>query len=174
MALGQLAHMRKKLMNGKQQLELYNNIIIDQLKQGFIEIVEDAVVNDRCHYLPHHGVKKDSETTPIRVVFNCSSKREGCPSLNDCLMSGPSLTAKLGDVLLKFRTNELAYCADISKSFIRVGLQPCDRDVTRFLWYANPFDLKSPIIHYRFSVVLFGATCSPFLLQATLDTHLRT
>ena len=75
---------------------------------------------------------------------------------------------------LKFRTNELAYCADIAKAFLRIGLQMCDHDVTRFLWYANPFDMNSPIIHYRFSVVLFGATCSPFLLQATLDTHLRT
>ena len=43
-----------------------------------------------------------------------------------------------------------------------------DRDVTRFVWLTYPYDLDSEIITYRFKAILFGATCSPFILNATL------
>ena len=83
------------------------------------------------------------------------------------------MTEKLTDVLLTFRTNEYAFSADISKAFLRIGLQEVDRDATRFLWVEDPHDPNSKLVTYRFAVVLFGATSSPFLLQATLDHHLR-
>ena len=92
-------------------------------------------------------------------------------SLNDCLLTGPSLTEKLGISLVKFRTQQFAFVADIEKAFLQVGLQPHHRDFTRFLWLEDPFDEFSPIKTYRFTSVLFGATCSPFLLQMTLQYH---
>ncbi|XP_069170769.1 uncharacterized protein [Procambarus clarkii] len=54
-----------------------------------------------------------------------------------------------------------------------VGLQEEDRDFTKFLCIKDPLDLDSDVITYRFASVLFGATSSPFLLQATVDTHLK-
>ena len=117
---------------------------------------------------------KDSETTPLRIVYNCSARDgKSSPSLNDCLIKGPSLTEKLGDILLKFRINEYAFCADISKAFLRVGLQDTDRDYVRFLWFRDPHNPDAGLETYRFSSVLFGSTSSPFLLMATLDYHLR-
>ncbi|XP_064111231.1 uncharacterized protein LOC135218713 [Macrobrachium nipponense] len=86
---------------------------------------------------------------------------------------GPSLTSHLTDLLLKFRLDPFAVSADISKAFLRVGLQPRDRDYTRFIWLKdlnNEKDLQA----YRFRSVLFGATCSPFLLQSTLQHHFET
>ena len=108
------------------------------------------------------------------IVIDCSARQDRkSNSLNDCLYSGPSLTVKLGKVLLKFRTNPFAFAADISKAFLRVGLQEEDRDYTRFLWPENPLDPESNFITYRFRSVLFGATSSPFVLQATLTHHLN-
>lgn len=46
-------------------------------------------------------------------------------------------------------------------------------DFTRFLWYDDPSAENSSLVTYRFRLVLFGATSSPFLLQTTLDTHLK-
>ena len=46
-------------------------------------------------------------------------------------------------------------------------------DFTRFLWFSDPHDPNSSLVTYRFKAVLFGATCSPFLLEATLETHLK-
>ncbi|XP_069164575.1 uncharacterized protein [Procambarus clarkii] len=144
-----------------------------QLANKFIEVVEED--NHKTgHYLRHYAVLKDSVTTPIRIVFNCSAKlKADSVSLNDCLQTGPSLTQRLQDVLLRFRSGVFAYTADISKAFLRVGLQKTDRDFTKFLWVKDPQDPNSEIIPYRFASVLFGATSSPFLLQATLDTHLK-
>ena len=43
-----------------------------------------------------------------------------------------------------------------------------DRNYLKFLW----FDHKQKHIHtYRFQIVLFGATCSPYLLQQILQSH---
>ncbi|XP_069185905.1 uncharacterized protein [Procambarus clarkii] len=117
---------------------------------------------------------KDSVTTPICIVFNCIAKvKANSVSLNEYLKTRPSLTQKLCDVLLRIRTGIFAYTADISKAFLRVGLQEEDRDFIKFLWIKDPLDPDSNVITYRFASVLFGVTSSPFLLQATLDTHLK-
>ncbi|XP_064098140.1 uncharacterized protein LOC135209373 [Macrobrachium nipponense] len=174
MALGQVYTLRKNLSKVPGHLDAYHNIIQDQLKQKFIEKVSDAVAGANTHYIPHHGVLKDSDTTPLRILYNCSARdRKDNPSLNDCLIKGPSLTVKLGDVLLKFRVNDFAFCADISKAFLRVGLQNVDRDFVRFLWFRDPQNPEAGLDTYRFASVLFGSTSSPFLLMATLDYHLR-
>ena len=173
-ALGQLYSQINNLSKDSSLLDFYNQIIHEQIERGFIEEVPNAYVSQDTHYLPHHGVRKDSKTTPLRIVYNCSSKKDKTvASLNDCLDTGPSLTNKLGDLLIKFRTNKFAYTADISKAFLRIGLQECDRDFTRFLWLEDPHNPKSRIVTYRFKSVLFGAKSSPFLLQATLDHHLN-
>ena len=46
----------------------------------------------------------------------------------------PNLVEKLVDTTIRFRAENYAYSADISKAFLRLGLQECDRDFTRFLW----------------------------------------
>ena len=164
----------KKLEKNPSHVLLYSEILEEQEKKGFIERVDDARATPSMHYLPHLAVVKDSKTTPIQIVFDCSARQDRkSNSLNDCLYSGPSLTEKLGKVLLKFRTNPFTFAADISKAFLRVGLQEEDRDYTRFLRPENPLDPESNFITYRFWSVLFGATSSPFLLQATLTHHLN-
>lgn len=64
--------------------------------------------------------------------------------------------------------NKYAVTADIEKAFLQVGLDEEDRDYTRFFWLKDYTDPNSEIVTYRFKVVLFGATCSPFILNATL------
>lgn len=127
-AKGQMYPLVKDLIK-KGLIESYQKILDEHLQLQFIEEVDRARPTDECHYLQHHGVKKDSATTPLRTVFNCSSKPDtDSPSLNDCLMTRPSLTKKLGSILLKFRIGLYAYTADISKAFLRIGLQEEERD----------------------------------------------
>ena len=172
-SLGQLYSLRNNLLKKDNLLNFYDSVIKEQYKNKFIEIVKNPKVTDYTHYIPHHGVLKNSPTTPLRIVHNCSAKAINGISLNSCLMKGPSLTEKLGDVLLKFRINKFAYTSDISKAFMRVGLQDCDRDWLRFLWFEDPHDENSKLVTYRFCSVLFGSTSSPFLLNATLDYHFK-
>ena len=115
-------------------------------------------------------MRKSSSTTALRLVYDCSS---GNPSLNHCLYSGPSLITDLGTLLLKFRIKPYATSSDIEKAFLGIRLAEKDRDSTRFLWVRNPSDPNSPLVTYRFKSVLFGATCSPFLLAACLHHHVN-
>ena len=122
--------------------------------------------------MAHHGVKRDIRTTPVRIVFDCSAKRDASsPSLNDCLWTGPTLTLDLVQVLLRFRLHQFACARDIEKAFLMVPLRE-DRNYSRFLWFKNMVDPSSNLIICRLRVVLFGAKSSPFLLNATIRKHL--
>ena len=81
---------------GKQ----YDDIVNSYMEKEFIEeIPNDPIAG---HYMPHHPAFKKSTTTPMHIVFNASSKPTDCTSLNDCLLTSPSLTAKLHYILLTF------------------------------------------------------------------------
>ena len=154
-------------------LQTYNNIT-DQEKRGFMERVVSQQPSDSCQYVPHHAVRKDSPTTPIRIVYDCSyhQSRES-PSLNDCLMIGPPFLNDLCSIIIQFRTYAFDISTDIKKTFLHVQLHEDDRDFTRFLWLSDPLNPNSELQVYRFKVVLFGATSLPFMLSASLHHHLQ-
>ena len=108
MALTRTKQTYDLLSKQKDHLKQYNQIIQDQLNLEFIEKVDQPIVTKNTHYLPHLRVIKDSPTTPVRMVFDCSAHaHKGGVSLNDCLMKGPSLVEKLGKMLLKFIQTDL-------------------------------------------------------------------
>ena len=160
-----------KLRKTPHILQLYDGIIKEQEERGFIERVYDDATPD-VHYLPHHPVK-ESATTPIRVVYDCSCHGDSnSASLNDCLMVGPPFLNNLCAILLRFRIHAFALSTDIEKAFLHVKLHPYDRNFTRFLW---PPNLETPDLEmctYRFAVVPFGSSSSPFMLGAVLNLHL--
>ena len=167
----------KRLRKEPELLKEYNNVIEEQLKRGIIEevkpnLLEPAEVG-RIHYLSHHAVvRKDATTTKVRVVMDGSAKINAeSPSLNECLHTGPSLTPNVLDILLRFRSYKVALISDVEKAFHMIRVSKGDRDVLRFLWI-NDIDSENPeIVIYRYTRVVFGLNCSPFLLGATLSHH---
>ena len=75
-------------------------------------------------------------------------------------------------ILIRFRCYRYGITADIEKAFLSISLDEQDRDATRFFWLSDPTDPESKLDVYRFKSVLFGATCSPFILNATIQKHL--
>ena len=69
---------------------------------------------------------------------------------------------------MRFRYHKYAVSTDIEMAFLHVGLDEKDRDVTRFLWLTDTNNPEGTLTTYRFRSVLFGATCSPFILNATI------
>ena len=59
----------RRLAMSPDLLNQYSTILNDQECFGFIEKVNSPPVVSRCHYIPHHVVKKDLPTTPIRVLY---------------------------------------------------------------------------------------------------------
>ena len=164
---GQLNQPVHCVENNEQFGQQYNKVVKSYVEKEFIEQIPNQPVEG--HYMPHHAVFKKSATTPLCIMFNASSKPNEGKSLNDCLMTGPSLTAKLHEILLQFRQGKYAVTADISKTFHRIIVHEEDRKFLKFLRR----NLNSQeLLTFQFKVVLFGATCSPYLLQETLHTHL--
>ena len=169
----------QRLKHDKSLLHEYNKVFDEQEKIGVIEKVsEDNNITPR-HYLPHRPiVRNDKTTTKVRAVFDASAKSNGV-SLNDCLLTGPSLVPSLFGVLLRFRSHNFAFSSDIEKAFLQIAVHPDDREFLRFLWFSDPQNIdfenfeKNELCTYRMCRVLFGATSSPFLLRGTLMKHLE-
>ena len=121
------------------------------------------------HYIPSRPVKKDLATTPIWIVYDCSSRKSPClPSFNDWLESTPPILNDLTSVLVRFRIHSYASTTDIEKAVLHIVLDEKDRDATRFLWSGDISNQHIQLYTYRFKPVLFEATCSPFILRATI------
>ena len=69
-----------------EQIVNYDQIIHSQLKEGFIEKVENPYRHTgTLHYIPHHPViKEERVTTKIRIVYNASARISShAPSLSE-------------------------------------------------------------------------------------------
>ena len=75
LALSRLKSLCRKFENDRDFMNQYSNVLKEQEARGFIERVTDKY-DSNSHYLAHHGVKRDSRTTPVRIVFDCSAKQD--------------------------------------------------------------------------------------------------
>ena len=170
LAKGRLRGLCNKLAKTPEIEQQYHDVFKDYLSQGFIEEVSASEVktDNPVYYLPHRPVIKPSRsTTKVRPVFDASAKGYNGVSLNDCMEAGPCMIPNLPGILIRFRRWKVALCADITKAFLNIEVEPKDRDVHRFLW-----DDDSTIRVMRFVRVIFGNRSSPFLLNATVKCHL--
>ncbi|CAD5217992.1 unnamed protein product [Bursaphelenchus xylophilus] len=166
----------RKLEKDPELKVKYKKIFDDQLQEGIIEKVTTNEMDNVISYVPHQAViRPDKATTKIRVVFDCSASPKGGISLNDALHQGPLLLPQLVGMILRFRHGRYVTISDVKQAFHQLGLQPSERDAVRFLL---PKDWSRPVSRtnfqvYRFTRVLFGATCSPSLLALTIRYHLE-
>ena len=171
-SLARLSGLMRKLEREPDLLEKYNNIIQEQIAEGIVEPVTDPAEGMEF-YLPHRPViREDAESTKIRIVMDGSARdRNGAPSLNECLETGPPLQKKIWDILIRNRLKPVALTGDIQKAFLQIHVQEKDRDALRFHWIK---DIKSREVQVlRFTRVLFGLVQSPFILGATIQQHLE-
>ena len=94
LAVGRLKSQLRKLRKTPETLEFYDGTIKEQLKEGITEEVPGKPTGSRITYLPQQAVvRKDAETTKVRVVYDASAKpSKNVRSLSECLHVGPSLT----------------------------------------------------------------------------------
>ena len=173
-ASAQLRSQLRRMKRCPEVLEKYDKQLKDYVEGGFAEIIDPKAESSEggiVTYIPHlEVIRLDKSSTKVRPVFNASF---GKPSLNSCLNSGPNLVPPMVEILLRFRSHRITLTADIEKAFLQIALAVGDRNATRFLWAENPFEENPKIIHLRWKRVVFGLTCSPFHLTATLRLHLE-
>ena len=101
-----------------------------------------------------------------------SSANKNGPSLNEFLKAGPCLLPKILDILVRFRAYKYGLTSDIKAAFLNIRDVEEDRDFLRFLWISNFVENEPEVVVKRFTSVVFGLNCSPFLLGATIKDHM--
>lgn len=103
---GRLNSLLKRL--NQSQIEKYDQVIQEQLKDGIIEIVDNASASRMhpVHYLPHHCIYRRDKPDKIRIAYDASARiNQGSRSLNECLyllLFGPQLLEDLTGLVIKF------------------------------------------------------------------------
>ena len=150
----------KRSVIRKGTWKAFQTVIKEYIELGYAELVPAQALNPSVEkfYLPMHGVLKESSTsTKLRVVFDASAHTSTQLSLNDILMTGPTLYPNLDTILLRFRLHQVAISADVSKMYRAVHFDPKDRDLHRFLWREQP---TGPLLDYHMTWVTFGVLSS--------------
>ncbi|XP_070527747.1 uncharacterized protein [Cardiocondyla obscurior] len=118
----------------------YAEFMKDYLRLGHMRLVADSEVeNPRAVYLPHHGVfKGDAQNGRLRVVFDASARDSREVSLNDVLMTGPTVQQDLLSILLRFRIWKYVFSADVIKMYRQIRVHDSQTHLQRVVWRDCP------------------------------------
>ena len=168
-AVQSLHRLYSKLDKNFELREEYKKIFVEYESSGIIEEIDENSLSDVTYYMTHRPVvKMTSLTTKVRPVFQCNIPSTSGISLNDCMETGPSLLPDLVGILIRFRRWPVAITGDITKAFLQIVVDEKDRGAHRFLLKSDEGSIRT----MQFTRVPFGNTCSPFLLNATIQFHL--
>ena len=163
LALKQPDQLDQKLSKNPLQKEKCQFTLDADLEKRYVVKVHDAnSPTDNVSFLPHHPVTNENIPGRVRIVANDFSIFQG-QSLNSILLKGPDLLGNLTGVIMRFRENRIALCADIEQMFMQVKVDPKDRPNLRFLWKN-----KGHIESYEYISHIFCATSSPCIASDAL------
>lgn len=165
-AQARLYKLNQKLNKQPELRNQYQIAIQELIDEGFVEEVPNSDPKNNEFYLPHRPViKQGTSSYKCRPVFDASAEDLNGISLNDCLLTGPSLLPNILNIILQFRWWEHGLVGDIKRAFLQIGIDEKDRDMLRFLWQEKT---------YRFTKVPFGLCSSPYHLNQTIQLHLSS
>ena len=113
----------RSLMNRGDWGNVYHTHIRDMVDRGMARIVPEDELKSyegSVNYLPHIAAfNPNSESTPVRIVFDASRAQGGGPSLNQILAKGPDrFLNDLAGVIVNFRNGREAAKGDVQKCTI--------------------------------------------------------
>ena len=145
------------------------------IKLGVIDRVDDPQphLNDDAikYYAPVCVVEKlTSLTSPHRLCVEANFKTGTGLSLNDNILTTPSLHLKIADIELRSRMGKYLVIADIKKLFLNLKIDDLsDQNLLRVIY--KPADANGPDDPYqvwRYNSVIWGIADSPFQLNTAL------
>ncbi|XP_055623288.1 uncharacterized protein LOC129766713 [Toxorhynchites rutilus septentrionalis] len=170
-ALRRFLQTEKRLERDPNLRSQYVDFMKEYIKLGHMKYIGEAddsrLDKDKtvC-YLPHHPVfKESSSTTKVRVVFDGSAKTSTNHSLNEALLTGPTIQDELLDLMLRFRKHLIALVADVTKMYRQILIHVDDIPLQRILWRCDP---SEPIQVYELLTVTYGLSPSSFLATRVL------
>lgn len=157
-ALAVLFQLEKRFEKSPELKKQYSEVIYDAIERGHLVKLDKPMAN--MHYIPHHAVFKDSTTTKLRTVYNASQRTSNGKSLNEQLAIGSMKQSLIFELLMRWRTFEIAVIADIEKMYKQIKLDEKQHHLQIILWS----DVKTKKIEeYKMTTVTFGLANSPYL-----------
>ena len=156
-AVNRFSSLERKLNRDPELRREYSAVIQEYLSLGHMSQVRTP--DSHGFYLPHHAViKASSTTTKVRVVFDGSARSSSGLSLNDTLITGPTIQDDIFSLLLRFRSYTYVLTGDIEKMYRQFLVRPEDRKYQRILWRNE----RNEIATYELNTVTFGLSSAPF------------
>ncbi|XP_011877310.1 PREDICTED: uncharacterized protein LOC105567228, partial [Vollenhovia emeryi] len=162
-ALKRFSALERKFHGNESMKNEYTRVMDEYISLGHMSVVKNP--DDVGFYMPHHAVVKESScTTKLRVVVDASAKSNNNTSLNDLLMTGPTIQDTLFAYLIRFRKYRYVITADIEKMYRQVLVHEDDRRFQRILWRK-----AGKIETFQLNTLTFGVSSSPFLAIRTIQ-----
>lgn len=168
-ATSRMIAMERKFQRDTHLRDEYSKFMREYEKLGHMLRISDREVlteRSKVYYLPHHSVfKEGTASKKLRVVFDGSCKSTTGLSLNDVLMTGPTIQDDLFSILTRFRRHKIAFVSDIEKMYRQIAVHPKHQNYQRIVWRENP---NSEMQHFKLTTVTYGLTCSAYLAIRSL------
>lgn len=161
MAMRRLICLEKQ---GAKVVEAVGAKIDDYLAKNYARKLspDEVKVDTPVWYLPPFGVVHPKKPEKLRMVFDAAAKVKNV-SLNSFLLKGPDLYTSLVDILRRFRERCIAIGGDIREMYHQIKVMQADQNFQRFL-FRHGDSQREPDV-YVMKVMIFGATCAPFIAQ---------
>ncbi|KAL1448580.1 hypothetical protein WDU94_012305, partial [Cyamophila willieti] len=160
-ALRQFHLLEKRLEKNDEMKKLYHANLQSYLDQDQLE----EATSESQYVLPHHAVVKESASHPLRIVFNASQVSTTNKTLNKAMYVGPKLQQDVNDVILLYRLQAVALCADIRQMYRCILLHPNDCQYQHIFWRFEP---DHCIQEWELKRLTFGFTPASYLAQRCL------
>ncbi|XP_063389660.1 uncharacterized protein LOC134675379 [Cydia fagiglandana] len=165
-ALKRFTSLERKLNSNPEFKRAYVEFMNDYESRGHLEEVEPPSTSEgHFYYIPHHGILRDSVTTPLRVVFDASAKDANETSLNATLLAGPKLQTNIFDLLTRFRWHAVVFTGDVRQMYRQILVPEEDAEFQRILWRPSAV---GPVRDYRLKTVTYGVSAAPFQALRTM------
>ncbi|XP_063623858.1 uncharacterized protein LOC134795856 [Cydia splendana] len=165
-ALKRFTSLERKSNSNPEFKRAYVEFMNDYESRGHLEEVEPPSTSEgHFYYIPHHGILRDSVTTPLRVVFDASAKDANETSLNATLLAGPKLQTNIFDLLTRFRWHAVVFTGDVKQMYRQILVPEEDAEFQRILWRPSAV---GPVRDYRLKTVTYGVSAAPFQALRTM------
>ena len=149
-----LQSLEKQLLKDPSLAEMYKEQIKDMLQRKVakkLSPTEIKTYKGPIFYIPPHVVfKRESKSTPCRIVYNTSKRMFG-HTLNEYWAKGPNLLTNQLGILIRFREERFAVTGDIRKMYHAIKIGILEQNTHRFLW--RDLDVaRQPDVHVITSV----------------------
>ena len=120
------------------------------------------------YFIPWNlSYKSTSISTPVRTVFDASSKTATKLSLN-CILAKGKINLDFERINLNFRSNKVGISADIQKFYNSLALDPIHYNFQNMFW-THSYDPNEEPTRYIITTAIYGVKSSSRQLERCLD-----